>query len=167
MYMQMNEFKDLITPSLDDLERDPATMHRPSSHFPFYYSSLAHSLGHLIPSPIHSKLLWDVYSENVASLLPIFHCPTTRNLVWKASMNAEYLDPESEAKVFSIYFAAVTSSRPEECQTKFQTSQTAVSFCYRSTHWQEPTSSTLTAWACFKLLFYFCPASVALSWFGH
>lgn len=48
----------------------------------------------------------------------ILHRPSIRKLIGKAATNADFLDPTSEALVFAVYFAAVTSMEPEECRDR-------------------------------------------------
>jgi hypothetical protein len=70
----------------------------------------------LHPTPLISQALWGAYEKNVAPLILILHKPTIRSLVRKAATNAEFLDANSEALVFAVYFAAVMSMKPAECR---------------------------------------------------
>lgn len=63
-------------------------------------------------SAAQSQFLLNVYEERVATMVMIFHKPSIRKLIYKASTNAEYIDRISETVVFAIYFAAVTSFKP-------------------------------------------------------
>ncbi|KAJ5371410.1 C6 transcription factor [Penicillium cataractarum] len=89
-----------------------------SNSFLFGYRALAHSLRDLYPTPLASQALWAAYEKNVAPLILILHKPTIRNLVRKAATNGEFLDATSDALVFAVYFAAVMSMKPDECQVQ-------------------------------------------------
>ena len=86
-----------------------------SNHFVFGYSSLAYSLRKFHPNTTHSLWLWQTYEQNVAPVVAIFHKPSLHRMITKASTNSEYLDRSSEAVVFAVYLAAVTSLRPDDC----------------------------------------------------
>ncbi len=89
-----------------------------SNAFLFGYRALAHSLRDLHPNPIISQTLWGAYERNVAPLILILHKPMIRNLVRKAATNAEFLDADNEALVFTVYFAAVMSMTSTECRNQ-------------------------------------------------
>ncbi|KAL2832865.1 fungal-specific transcription factor domain-containing protein [Aspergillus cavernicola] len=84
------------------------------------YRSLAHSLRSYHLSPVDSQVLWDTYEKNISPLIPILHKPSTRNLISNASANPESLDENSEALVFAVYFAALTSMEPDDCASQLR-----------------------------------------------
>lgn len=87
------------------------------SHSPFifgYRSSLS-SLHEYRPSPTISHLLLNVFEENIAPIIMIIHKPALRSLIQTSWTNNEELDKSSEALLFSVYFAAVSSMTPEQC----------------------------------------------------
>lgn len=85
------------------------------SAFIFGYSSITNSLRDYHPRATQSQFLLNVYEERVAPMVMIFHKPSIQKSIYKASTNAEYIDRTSEAVVFAIYFAAVTSLKSSEC----------------------------------------------------
>jgi hypothetical protein len=62
-----------------------------------------------------SHLLLEVFEENVAPIIMIIHKPELRALIYTTTTNYGDLDRSSEALIFSVYFAAVSSMSPEQC----------------------------------------------------
>ncbi|KAK4868228.1 hypothetical protein LT330_007426 [Penicillium expansum] len=85
------------------------------SPFIFGYRSSVSSLHEYRPSPTLSQLLLNVFEENIAPIIMIIHKPALRSLIQASWENPEELDRSSEALIFSVYFAAVSSMTPEEC----------------------------------------------------
>ncbi|CAI7614701.1 unnamed protein product [Penicillium crustosum] len=112
------------SPNEPELNENPNT-------FLFGFRSVAYNLHDLHPSPVTSLALWDVYERNVAPLVLILHRPSIRKLIGKAATNADFLDPSSEALVFAVYFAAVTSMEPEECRDQLGEDHQSVLQHYR------------------------------------
>ncbi|KAF7587653.1 hypothetical protein BBP40_006909 [Aspergillus hancockii] len=92
---------------------------------------MAHSLRDYHPSITQSQILWKIYEERVAPVVMIHHKPTIGRLIYKASNNYEYLDRTSEATVFAVYFVAVTSMNPSECENHLGETHTSTLHCYR------------------------------------
>lgn len=86
------------------------------TYFLFGYSCFAESLRGFHPSTPQSQLLWDIYQQNVAPVIMIFHKPALQKLIGKASTDPDALNRTSEAVVFAVYFASITSMGPEERQ---------------------------------------------------
>ncbi|KAJ6028742.1 hypothetical protein N7540_004318 [Penicillium herquei] len=83
--------------------------------FLFGLSSMAPSLEAFHPSVPQCQKLWNIYQENVAPVLMIFHKPTLLKLVYKSASNTSSLDHASEAIAFAVYFAAVNSMSEKQC----------------------------------------------------
>lgn len=83
--------------------------------FIFGFSSMVVSLEAFHPSIEQSQMLWNIYQENVAPVLMIFHKPSLFRLIYKAASNTSYIDRVSEAVVFAVYFAAVSSMDIRDC----------------------------------------------------
>lgn len=66
------------------------------------------------PSPIQIFQLWQVYIENVNSLLKITHVPTVQPQVLTAITNLEGVSKSTEALMFGIYVMAITSMDENE-----------------------------------------------------
>lgn len=61
--------------------------------------------------------LWQTFLVNVDPLVKIFHAPTIQQTVLDASTNLRNIPKHVEALLFSIYFIAVTSMQPNECES--------------------------------------------------
>ncbi|KAJ9605647.1 hypothetical protein H2200_009496 [Cladophialophora chaetospira] len=114
------EMRDLLDPSTTDDEdeiQSPET-DRLSNHqaFLFGYSSVMHDLRELHPSPSQIFILWEVFKENVDPIVRILHRPTARTILMNAASSLERVSKPAEALLFSIYFGAVVSLTPEQCQ---------------------------------------------------
>ncbi|KAJ5921471.1 hypothetical protein N7466_009797 [Penicillium verhagenii] len=101
------------------------------SPFIFGYHSVANSLRNYHPPPTISHLLFSVYEENVAPIIMIIHKSVRMELNRLTSTNPENLDKESEALVFSIYFAAISSLTPDECLSQLGANHTTLTKQYR------------------------------------
>lgn len=60
--------------------------------------------------------MWQIYGENVEPLVKIFHLPSMCNVLANAACNLDNLNKATEALMFAIYLAAVTSLSPDECR---------------------------------------------------
>lgn len=85
------------------------------NQFLFGFSSMAVSLEAFHPSMAQSQILWNIYQENVAPVLMIFHKPSLFRLIYKAASNTSYTNRASEAVIFAVYFAAVNSMSIRDC----------------------------------------------------
>ncbi|OJJ05813.1 hypothetical protein ASPVEDRAFT_75073 [Aspergillus versicolor CBS 583.65] len=117
---QIENLKDIAnSPSIQDYD-DHGQFSTPDEDSPngnqflFGYSSMASSLDAFHPSPAHSQILCKAFEENVAPVVMIFHKPTIHALISNSSSGSS-IDRASEAIVFAIYFAAITSMSPEQC----------------------------------------------------
>ena len=85
--------------------------------FIFGYSSNLVNLKKLHPTPTQIFILWEVFKENVDPLVRILHRPTARTILLKASSGTESLSKAAEALLFALYFGAVVSLDPAQCQS--------------------------------------------------
>ncbi|OJJ47704.1 hypothetical protein ASPZODRAFT_131260 [Penicilliopsis zonata CBS 506.65] len=120
---EIEELQDILDPSSSDEEDHPSpdsNSTHSSNHdgFLFGFYSISHSLRRFHPAPMTIMLLWDVYKENVAPLVPIFHRPTVQKMVFEAAQNLDTLDKPSEALLFAIYLTAVVSLSPQQCLSR-------------------------------------------------
>ncbi|MCJ1476379.1 hypothetical protein MMC13_005045 [Lambiella insularis] len=84
--------------------------------FIFGYSSAMITLRILHPPKDMVPVYWEAYKENVNPLIRVLHRPTVEKLVLEAGQDLDSLSKSTEALVFAIYLAVVTSLSPEECQ---------------------------------------------------
>ena len=79
------------------------------------FRSLCHSLREFHPSLRHSVALFEVFKENVAPIVTIFHMPSLINMFWDAVVSLDTLDKDTEALIFAIYYSAAVSLEPDNC----------------------------------------------------
>ena len=84
--------------------------------FLFGFSSTSANLRALHPTPSQVWIMWEVYKENVDPLIRLLHRPTVKNIVFQASNRPETINKPTEALLYAIYYAAVTSLTPSQCQ---------------------------------------------------
>ena len=117
---QIAEMRDLLDPSTPDNEDESPSpdTDQQSNHqaFIFGYSSVMHDLRELHPSPSQIFILWEVFKENVDPLVRILHCPTAKTILMNAASSLDRVSRPAGALLFSIYFGAVVSLSPEQCQ---------------------------------------------------
>lgn len=71
------------------------------------------------PEPIHIFKLWQLYLDNVNSLLKVTHMPSMQGRIIEAASNLSNIDPPLEALMFSIYCMAVLSIPENDCLANF------------------------------------------------
>ena len=62
-----------------------------------------------------SPILWDVYLDHVAPLFPLLHKATTRSMILRGVQYSTSTAPEDKALTLAIYFVAVVSMSPMQC----------------------------------------------------
>ncbi|KAB8071469.1 fungal-specific transcription factor domain-containing protein [Aspergillus leporis] len=81
------------------------------------FRSLASSLTALHPPLSESVALLEIFKQNVAPLVRIFHLPTLVQLYWDAVASVDAVEKNMEALLFAIYYSAVISMNPNQCLT--------------------------------------------------
>ncbi|KAB8200468.1 fungal-specific transcription factor domain-containing protein [Aspergillus parasiticus] len=129
---QIEELKDLVQlPGNDIVEDEDEEYLQNGNQFIFGHSSIASSLSAFHPSVRDSQILWKTFEKNVAPVVMIFHKPTLHRLLYKIATNSNCIDRASEAVVFAVYFAAVTSMSPERCAEELGQDHSALLHQYR------------------------------------
>ncbi len=87
-----------------------------SSHQAFIlgYRSADVDLRPLHPSPSQIPFMWQIFQENVDPIVKVLHVPTMNRLIREVRNNPDSLTPSTEALMFSIYYAAMTSMNDDE-----------------------------------------------------
>ena len=67
--------------------------------------------------------LWQIYLDNVNSLLKVTHIPTLQPRVLDAVSNLANISPSLQALIFSIYCLSILSLTQDECFALFQLSR--------------------------------------------
>ena len=82
--------------------------------FIFGYRSADVDLRPLHPLPSQIPYIWQVYQENVDAIIKVLHVPTMSKMIRDLRNNMDALTPSTEALMFSIYYAAITSLEEDE-----------------------------------------------------
>ncbi|KAF2822360.1 hypothetical protein CC86DRAFT_469750 [Ophiobolus disseminans] len=122
-----NEVEDLkailIEPSddEDDVLSPDSTNAASSSHqgFIFGYSSTSVDMQALHPSEQQAREFWDIFKENVDTLMKVLHIPTFEPVFLNAIAHLDTCSRGLEALLFVIYYGAVTSTQNEDCLEKW------------------------------------------------
>jgi hypothetical protein len=78
------------------------------------YNSTNVDLKSLHPLPSQIPFYWQTFLENVNPLVKIIHVPTMDKTIKGVQNNLDGLEKGTEALMFAIYFATVTSMTGEE-----------------------------------------------------
>ncbi|KAF8865249.1 hypothetical protein BDZ45DRAFT_796570 [Acephala macrosclerotiorum] len=114
--LHYHEFEsDSDTPAL------PSTAHTEPDHQSFImgYNSSDVNLKSLHPLPSQIPFYWQTFLENVQPLVKIMHTPTMNKVIKEVQNNLDSLSKSTEALMFSIYFATITSMNANEVMTNF------------------------------------------------
>ncbi|PYH88487.1 Zn(II)2Cys6 transcription factor [Aspergillus ellipticus CBS 707.79] len=94
------------------------------------FRALAHSLRPYHPPLAQSVTLFEIFKENVAPMVRIFHMPTLIRSHWDAIASLGSLGRNTEALLFAIYYSAVISMSPEQCVSTLGVSKAQASETY-------------------------------------
>ena len=94
----------------------PSDVVTDASHQSFVvgYSSSNVNLQTLHPLPSQIPFYWQTFLENVQPLVKIIHTETMDKTIKEVQHNLDSLRPSTEALMFSIYFATITSMNEDE-----------------------------------------------------
>lgn len=95
------------------------------------YRSADVDLRPLHPLPSQIPFLWQIYQENVDPVLKILHVPSIEQLMRERRGCLGSISPSTEALMFSIYYAAVTSMDAQEVQRSLGTDKSSLLNQYR------------------------------------
>lgn len=79
------------------------------------FRAVCRSLREYHPPLSQSVALLEVFKENVAPVVLIFHIPTLVCIYWDAIASLDTLDKDTEALLFAVYYSAVISMDSEQC----------------------------------------------------
>lgn len=133
-----NEVEDLkailIEPSDDEDDAHSPSSSNPSSQhqgFIFGYSSSNVDMHALHPSEAQARDFWEVYKENVESLVKVLHIPTHEPIVLDAFAHLDKVGRGLETLLFAIYYGAATSTTPEDCLARWGEDRSVLLARYR------------------------------------
>ncbi|KAF9883141.1 hypothetical protein FE257_004061 [Aspergillus nanangensis] len=117
---EIEELQDILDPSSSEDEDYPSPGSN-STHstnhdgFLFGFYSLSHTLRSFHPPSGTVPVLWNIYLENVAPLVPIIHKPSAKQIFANAAQFPDMLDKNSEALLLAMYFVSIISMSPAQC----------------------------------------------------
>ncbi|KAI9839762.1 MAG: hypothetical protein M1838_004264 [Thelocarpon superellum] len=140
-WSSLTDEMDDLTSMLDDVSEDDAEDMSPDSGhlsnlqdhqgFFFGFSSLLLDFRQLHPTPERIVLLWGVYRRTVDPMIKVLHRPAAEKLIMEGRKNVGDLSKTTEVLMFAIYFAAVTSLSPQECEEMLGEDQPTLVARYR------------------------------------
>ena len=123
-WASVNDEVEEIREMLDDQEFDsdsdapapPSDALTEPNHQSFImgYSSSEVDLKALHPLPSQIPFYWQTFLENVQPLVKILHTPTMNKVIKEVQNNLDSLSKSTEALMFAIYFATITSMNANE-----------------------------------------------------
>lgn len=110
----------LDDPSDEDADYPSPGSERSSSAehqgFIFSFNSNMATLRALHPAPAQISTFWSIFKENVDPVVKMFHVPSKERVFDQASQNLDHLNKSTEALLFAIYLAVVTSLSNDQCK---------------------------------------------------
>ncbi|CAD6441848.1 9203e70e-9c9f-4153-85e8-0ac515cecefc [Sclerotinia trifoliorum] len=98
----------------------PSSITQPDHQsFVMGYSSADVDMKALHPLPSQIPFYWSTFLENVMPLVKLLHVPTMGKIIKEVQHNLDTISRSTEALMFSIYFATITSMSDEEVATNF------------------------------------------------
>lgn len=127
---QFRASEKMLQDSSDDGEgegQDVSTIHRAFDQlfsnqdgFPFLIGGRPEPTTQLHPPTLHIFQLWQIYIDNINTLLKVTHIPTVQAQVVAASSDLEQAPDNIQALMFGIYLMAITSLDDVEVDRMFQ-----------------------------------------------
>jgi hypothetical protein len=117
---EVEEIKEMLEDQEFESDSDspivPSTVITDPDHQSFImgYSSSDVNLKNLHPLPSQISFYWQTFLDNVQPLTKLMHAPTMNKVIKEVQTNLDSLSPSTEALMFSIYFATITSMSGEE-----------------------------------------------------
>ncbi|RDL42451.1 uncharacterized protein BP5553_02430 [Venustampulla echinocandica] len=126
---EVEEIREMLQDQGFDSDSDtpiaPSSAVTESRHQSFImgYNSSDVDLAQLHPLPSQIPFYWQTFLDNVHPLVKILHAPTMTKTIKEVQTNLDSLSKSTEALMFSIYFATITSMNGQEVQTNFGVSK--------------------------------------------
>lgn len=134
---EVEEIKGLLDDQEFDSDSDvpimPSNVVTEPDHQSFImgYNSSDVNLKALHPLPSQIPFYWQTFLENVNPLVKLIHIPTMNRVIKEVQNNLDSLSKSTEALMFSIYFATITSMHAEEVRINFGVSKDSLIRQYR------------------------------------
>lgn len=128
--------RDILDDPSDEEGDYPSPGSEPSSSadhqgFIFGLSSNMGTLRALHPAPAQISTFWNIFKENVDPVVKMFHVLSKEKVFAQAAQNLDHLNKPTEALLFAIYLAVVTSLSSEQCRTLLMEEKDAALKKYR------------------------------------
>lgn len=117
---EIAELRALFDEDEEDSDGDspipaPSSVTQPDHQsFVMGYSSADVNMKALHPLPSQVPFYWSTFLENVMPLVKLLHVPTMDKVIKEVQHNVDAISKSTEALMFSIYFATITSMSDEE-----------------------------------------------------
>ncbi|KAJ6006889.1 hypothetical protein N7451_004833 [Penicillium sp. IBT 35674x] len=98
-------------------------------HIPAADRSLVFS--DVFPTPSQAFVLWEVFQENVAPVVPIIHKPSFQALLMEMSAAPEQLDLNTRVLFLTVFLSSVISMSDEECVRDLDDTRTRLMTSFR------------------------------------
>lgn len=132
---EVEDLKSLLMGASDDESEDHSSpdSHTTSQHqgFVFGYSSTNVDMLPLHPTLEQARSYWEVFKENVDPLIKVVHVPSFEPTLLDAASHPENIPKSLECLVFAVYYAAVTSIMPDNCQERWGETRASLLQKYR------------------------------------
>jgi hypothetical protein len=133
--VQVEDLKAILIEPSDDEDdvQSPESSNAASSHqgFIFGYSSTNVDMQALHPPEQQAREFWEVFKENVDTLMKVLHIPTFEPVFFNAIAHLDTCSRGLEALLFVIYYGAVTSTTAEDCLERWGEDRTTLLSRYR------------------------------------
>ena len=110
---------------------DQLYQQQPDSHLILGLGSKNIDLFTLHPKPAHAMKLFQIFLDNVNSILKVVHAPTLQARFIDATVSLANISKDLEALMFSVYCTAIFSISEEDCLTIFHTTRQALLRSYQ------------------------------------
>ena len=119
MVQEVEEIREIIEDHYESDDEYPDGLSGPatnSSHQSFImgYNSADVNLRSLHPLPSQIPFYWQTFLANVNPMVKILHIETMNKVIKEVQNNLDSLSGSTEALMFSIYFATITSMATDE-----------------------------------------------------
>lgn len=108
-----------------DEDPPPTTVESSSLEYALIFNSCAQQTALDSPHPPHPHRLkaWELFKKNVHPVATILHIPSVEPMVLQAFENPLRLPSPIEALLFVVYFGAINSLSPDDCELYFGSQQ--------------------------------------------
>ena len=85
----------------------------------------------VIPTPTQAFILWQLYCENVAPVIPLLHKPSIYNLLMDSASVGDSLDSVTKSLLLAVCLSAVVTMTSAQCLHDLGVSLPSIVRCYK------------------------------------